>query len=438
MKIADERRAEEAEQELRAVLRTAKRVVIKVGSSSLTSAKTGVDNAKLVALVKTIARIYESGKEVVLISSGAIASGLAPLNFRRRPRILAHQQAAAAVGQGLLITRYHELLAAHGIVGAQVLLTVDDLTRRTSYTNALQTVEALLQLGTIPIVNENDTVATQELHFGDNDRLAALVAQLVQADYLVLLSDVDSLYTAHPQEPGAKPIHYVRDVAELAVDTSRIGSQVGTGGMTTKLQAAQITAAAGIPVVLANAQKLPELFADCAGFVSLPRVGTADGRARGSAGNSITTDGHSSEVCDSLDWRGARIGTVFAPTDKRRHRRELWLAYAAVACGALIVDAGAVHALTNRGASLLAAGIKEMLGDFAEGDPVDVQDVNGLVFARGIVNYSAEQLRNMIGKTNAELKVMAKRKSEATVDYERAVIHRDLLMLLPTAPVASQ
>lgn len=427
MKTTNERDLSEAEQELRAALRTAKRVVIKVGSSSLTSAKTGVDNAKLVALVKTIARIYESGKEVVLISSGAIASGLAPLGFSRRPRILAHQQAAAAVGQGLLITRYHELLAAHGIVGAQVLLTVDDLTRRTSYTNALQTVEALLQLGTIPIVNENDTVATQELNFGDNDRLAALVAQLVQADYLVLLSDVDSLYTAHPQEPGAQAIHYVHDVCELNVDTSRIGSKIGTGGMTTKLQAAQITAAAGIPVILANAQKLPELF-----FEPSLRELLACG---GSANRESKEPAFSTGIENS---REARIGTVFAPTDKRRHRRELWLAYASVARGKITVDEGAVHALTNRGASLLAAGMIAVAGDFAEGDPVDVQDMNGNVFARGIVNYSAEQLLKMVGKTSAELNASGKRKAKADTGAERAVIHRDLLMLLPGATAIAQ
>src|SRR3954465_820123 len=236
------------------------RIVVKVGSSSLSSAEGGLDGERADALGAALAAARARGSEVVLVSSGAIAAGLAPLSLPRRPRALAKQQAAASVGQGLLMHRYTEELARHGVVAGQVLLTLDDVTRRSHYRNAYQTFAKLLELGVLPIVNENDTVATTEIRFGDNDRLAALVAHLVHAELLVLLSDVDGLYDADPAAPGSTLLPEVRDPADLdAVRVGKAGAAgVGTGGMRTKIEAARIATGAGIPVVLAAAERVAD------------------------------------------------------------------------------------------------------------------------------------------------------------------------------------
>ena len=370
------------EVEVRAQVAQGRRLVIKVGSSSLSSAREGIDEQRVIDLVAALADAHDDGHDIVLISSGAIAAGLAPLGLRRRPRDLAHQQAAAAVGQGLLIERYTELFKNRGILVGQILLTVDDVTRQSNYSNALRTLGTLLRMGVVPIINENDTVATQEIRFGDNDRLAGLVAQLVRADAMVLLSDVDSLFTAHPDEPDAEPITFVADVEELRVDTSRIGSNIGSGGMTTKLQAAQIATGAGIPVVLANASALPAVLA------------------------------------------GKQVGTAFSPIDRRRPRRLLWLAHASMARGELHLDAGAVRAVKDRNASLLAAGITKVTGEFVAGDPVDLVTPGGEAFARGLVNFDAAELPAMLGRNSRDLA------ADLGVQYEREVVHRDALMLL--------
>ena len=226
----------------------ARRVVVKVGSTSLTTAEGGIDPERVRRLVAVLAETRRRGVEVVLVSSGAIAAGLAPLGLKRRPRALPAQQAAAAVGQGLLVQRYTADLADHGIVAGQVLLTADDVTRRSHYRNAHQTLAKLLELGVLPIVNENDTVATSEIRFGDNDRLAALVAHLVHADLLVLLSDVDGLYDGPPAAPGSRLVAEVALADDLAgVRVGKAGSAgIGTGGMRTKLDAARIATGAGI------------------------------------------------------------------------------------------------------------------------------------------------------------------------------------------------
>src|SRR4051812_672925 len=240
----------------RSSVSAAQRVVVKVGSSSLTTAAGGIDPARVRDLVDSLAGVRARGAHLVLVSSGAIAAGLAPLAFPRRPRDLARQQAAASVGQGLLVHRYTEEFARHGQVTGQVLLTVDDVTRRSHYRNAQRTFEKLRELGVVPIVNENDTVATTEIRFGDNDRLAALVAHLVHADLLVLLSDVDGLYDAPPHRAESRLVSEVRDPGEL--DGMRIGkggdAGLGTGGMQTKLEAAGIATGAGIPTVLTSTQ----------------------------------------------------------------------------------------------------------------------------------------------------------------------------------------
>jgi glutamate 5-kinase len=276
--------------------------------------------------------------------------------------------------------RYGDAFAVHGVTVGQVLLTVDDVTRQASYRNAVRTLSQLLEIGVLPIVNENDTVATHEIRFGDNDRLAALVAHLVTADALFLLSDVDALYTTAPSRPEAVRIAEVESVDDLDVDTSRRGSAVGTGGMATKLEAARIATAAGIPVVLGSAE----------------------------------------QAADAI--RGERIGTLFHPTGKRRPKRLLWLAFASQSRGSVVLDDGAVHALTERHASLLPAGIVQVTGDFTAGDPIKLLTHDGRLVGRGIVNYDAAELQSMIGFSTREL--VATRGPS----YDREVVHRDFLM----------
>ncbi len=351
--------------------------MVKVGSSSLTTAVGGLDRDRVDALVDALTSV---GAQVVLVSSGAIAAGLAPLGMGRRPRDLANQQAAASVGQGLLMRAYTEAFASRDRIVGQVLLTVDDVTRRTHYRNAYRTLHRLLDLGTVPIVNENDTVATEEIRFGDNDRLAALVASLVHADLLVLLSDVDALYTGNPSRPGARRIDEVRSDADLeGVSLGRAGrAGVGTGGMITKVEAARIATGAGIPVVLTAA----------------PLAAAA--------------------------LSGEAVGTFFHRVRERPAARLFWLAHATSPRGRLHLDPGAVRAVVGRRASLLAAGITAVDGTFAAGDPVDLVDTEGRPVARGLVNYDATELPALLGHSTMEL----------GPGYEKEVVHRDDMVLL--------
>jgi glutamate 5-kinase len=366
----------------------ASRVVVKVGSSSLTTASGGIDPDRVRALVDTLAELRARGAEVVLVSSGAIAAGLAPLGLLRRPRDLATQQAAASVGQGLLVHRYTEEFARHGQTVGQVLLTLDDVTRRSHYRNAYRTLAKLLEMGTVPIVNENDTVATTEIRFGDNDRLAALVAHLVHADLLLLLSDVDGLYDGHPSEPSAALLSEVSSEEDLeGITIGKAGAAgVGTGGMQTKVEAARIATGAGIPVVLTAADQ---------------------------AGPALA---------------GEQVGTMFHPTGRRRPTRLLWLAHATEPKGGVVLDEGAVRAVVERRASLLPAGITGVTGSFTAGDPVDLVDTAGRAVARGLVNYDSDELPGLIGRSTRELA------EELGSSYEREVVHRDDLVLL-TRPV---
>jgi glutamate 5-kinase len=369
---------------LRREVTDASRVVVKVGSSSLTTAEGGIDPGRVRDLVDALASLRARGAEVVLVSSGAIAAGLSPLALARRPRDLATQQAAASVGQGLLVHRYTEEFARHDVGVGQVLLTVDDVTRRSHYRNAYRTFAKLLELGVLPIVNENDTVATSEIRFGDNDRLAALVAHLVHADLLVLLSDVDGLYDGDPGSPGTTLLTDVGSDADLdGVTIGRTGpAGVGTGGMQTKVEAARIATGAGIPVVLTAGTRAGAVLA------------------------------------------GEPVGTMFHPTGKRRPTRLLWLAHATEAKGRLHLDEGAVRAVTERRASLLPAGISDVSGSFVAGDPVDLVDPAGAAVARGLVNYDSKELPDLLGRSTRDLA------RELGASYEREVVHRDDLVLL--------
>ena len=364
-------------------LRAAQRLVVKVGSSSLTTAGGALDHERLRALVDVIAARRRLGTQIVLVSSGAIAAGITPLGLLRRPRDLATQQAAASVGQGALVAAYSLAFGAHDLSVGQVLLTAEDVTRRSHYANARRTLDRLLDLGVVPVVNENDTVATHEIRFGDNDRLAALVAHLVHADALVLLSDVDALYDGPPSRPGTSRIPLVRRAVDLKnVKIRGSGSTVGSGGMATKIEAAGIASAAGITTMLTS----------------------TDQAARAMAGEDV--------------------GTVFVPTGSRRASRLLWLAHASTARGRLILDEGAVAAVVERRKSLLPAGIVSIEGRFGDGDPVDLCDPAGRPVARGLVNYDSTELPGLLGRSTHDLA------RELGPTYEREVVHRDDLVLL--------
>jgi glutamate 5-kinase len=360
------------------------RTVVKIGSSSLTTKTGSIDESRIEDLVATIAKRVTDGHQVLLVSSGAIATGMAPLGLLKRPKDLATQQAAASVGQGLLIARYTHAFAKHRLGVGQVLLTADDLMRRAHYRNAQRTLDRLLELGIVPIINENDTVATDEIRFGDNDRLAALVAHVCRASALILLSDVDGLYDGDPRKGGARKIESVSGPKDLEnVRAGKTGaSGVGRGGMSTKVDSALIATAAGIPTVVTSA----------------PHAAAA--------------------------LAGEQIGTYFAPTSQRPSTRLLWLAHAAVARGSLKLDDGAVEAITVRRASLLPAGITAAGGSFEAGDPVDLTDESGKPVARGLVNYDAKELPAIMGRSTRWLA------SKLGPEYEREVIHRDDLVIL--------
>jgi glutamate 5-kinase len=366
-----------------------RRLVVKVGTSNLVDGDGRVARSRLSKIVDQLAKATEDGRSCVLVSSGAIASGLAPLGLRRRPSAIPRQQAAAAVGQGLLMAEYGRLLARRGLIAAQILMTQDDFVRRQHFVNAQHTFEQLLSSGAVPVVNENDTVATEEISLGDNDRLAALVAVMVRADLLVLLSDVDGIYTRDPRR-GGRLIPEVVD--PLGVDATGTGSAHGRGGMSSKLEAAGMATAAGIPTVVANGSRrdvLTEILADAP-------VGT---------------------------WLPARAG--------RERARRAWVAFVAEPRGRIEVDAGAERAVREAGRSLLAAGVLSVQGAFDAGDIVEISAPQGRPFARGVVNYSSGQLLQVAGRSSAQLAALG------VTSSDREVVHRDELVLSKADPWTS-
>ena len=374
-------------------LRAAGRVVVKIGTNALTNATGRFDPGHFAALADDLLRVAEE-RELVVVSSGAIALGAEALGYASRPRDIPGKQACAAVGQSRLMHAYEEAFARRSRKVAQVLLTHEDVQDRRRYLNARHALARLLDARVVPIVNENDTVSIAEIKFGDNDTLAALVAGLVEADALVVLSDVEGLFTADPRkDPSARLLSEVRDVdpAVLALSGGS-ASPLGTGGMATKVRAAARVAELGIRAVICSGQE--------GGVVS--RV-----------------------------LSGAAVGTLFEPREGKRSARDAWIAHALRPKGRLIVDAGARRAVVELKKSLLPSGIRSVEGDFDKGDPVDLADESGAVFARGLATYDAEEMKRIAGRKSGEI--------EAILGYRYLdeAVHRDDLVELEADRVAS-
>ncbi|WP_414543592.1 glutamate 5-kinase [Nostoc sp. CCY0012] len=366
-----------------------KTIVVKIGTSSLTQPETGqLALSTIATLVETLCYLRRQGHRVILVSSGAVGVGCARLGLTERPKAIALKQAVAAVGQGRLMRVYDDLFTTLQQPIAQVLLTRSDLVQRSRYLNIYNTFRELLGLGVIPVVNENDTVAVDELKFGDNDTLSALVASLVEADWLFLLTDVDKLYSADPRSvPDAQPISLVtslQELAELQVQTGSQGSQWGTGGMVTKIAAARIAIAAGVRTVI--------------------------------------TQGRFPHNIEKI-IQGEPLGTHFQPQPEPTSARKRWIAYGLIPTGKLYLDTGAIAAIAQSGKSLLAAGIKAVEGEFDTQEAVQLCDTQGNEIARGLVNYSSDELQKIRGCHSREI--------AAILGYVGAetVIHRDNLVL---------
>jgi glutamate 5-kinase len=371
----------------KAILRRARRIVVKIGSQILSS-PSGIEEGRLKGLVRELAALHDDRKEVVVVSSGAVAAGMTQLGRDRRPKTIPEKQALAAVGQIRLMALYERAFSKFDKRVAQVLLTAADLANRQRYLNAKHTFQRLLQLSITPIVNENDTVAVEEMKFGDNDHLSALVATLLEADLLLILSDVGGVYDCDPGiDKNAVLLPLIKDIRTVKTKVcTRTRSAFGTGGIATKLGAAEEAAAAGIPTVITSGL--------VAGAIS--RVFDADGEQ----------------------------GTLVLPDNNRLTNRKHWIAYNLRPAGDVVVDSGAQEALVQKNKSLLPSGLKEVHGSFGVGECVRCLDLNGREFARGLTNYSAHELNQIKGLHTSRI--------ERVLGYKALdeIIHRDDLVLI--------
>lgn len=369
------------------IVKDAKRVVIKVGSRLVAAKETGLNSERIDRLASELAGLKTQGKEIVMVSSGAIVCGIEKLGLKEYPKSLPIKQAAAAVGQSRLMWAYEKAFEKEGQKVAQVLLTREDLTHRARFLNSRHTLTALLEFGVVPIINENDTVAVDEIRFGDNDSLAGMVAHLVDADLLVILSDVEGFYTEDPRRnPTATLMSVVPEVtADIERRAGGTTSFEGTGGMRTKVQAAKTAATYGVATAIINGERQGLLAAL---------------------------------------FDGQEVGTLFLPKGQRLTNRKHWIAYTVRTKGRLTLDDGAVEALTRKGKSLLPSGITAVHGDFESGDAVACQDRSGREFAKGLVNYSSEAIAKIKGLKTGDIQ-----KTLGYKDYDE-VIHRDNLVIL--------
>jgi len=362
-------------QDYKSLITNAHRIVIKVGTSTLTH-NTGV---------RQLTDLHYQDIEVLLVSSGAVGAGMGKLGLKEKPKTIPDKQAAAAVGQGILMHIYEKLFAEYGQIVAQLLLTRADIADRKRFLNARNTLLTLLNKGVIPIINENDTVVVEEIKFGDNDTLAALVAGLVDADLLILLSDIDGLYTSDPRkDPEACLIKVVEEVTPEIQDLagSAADSKIACGGMATKISAAKIAVNAGLPMIIANGSQ-PDIIREI--------------------------------------HQGAEVGTLFLPREVKPHTRKRWIAFGSDIKGKIWVDMGARKAILKNGKSLLPSGINKIEGDFMPGNVVSIVDAEAKEFARGIVNYSAQEIDRIKGIQSKEIHNVLGYK-----DYDE-IIHRDNL-----------
>ncbi len=369
------------------LVQSARLVVVKVGTGVLSGpAGSGIDRRRIEQLAEDLALLHKRGKQVILVSSGAIGAGMGILGWTQRPRELARSQAAAAVGQGHLMQSYTTAFSRHGINVAQVLLTREDLINRRRYLNARQTMRALLKEGVLPVVNENDTVSVEEIRFGDNDELSALVAQLMDAELLVILTDVDG-FEMREIHGHREPVPLVERITpEMERSAGGTSRETSSGGMISKLHAARIVMASGIGMLLANGAK-PGIL------------------------KTLLLDGH-------------LTGTFFLPSRKGRlGGRKRWLAFTAKPRGQVRVDAGAKRALVSEGRSLLASGVRTVLGPFLRGDLVSVRDEEGREFARGLINYPDAELDRIRGMRSEAIATLLGRRAEE-------VVHRDSMVIL--------
>ena len=371
-----------------AYLSKTKRVVLKLGSAVLT-APDGLNQPLIQLLVGEIGRLLSGEREFIIVSSGAIAAGCRKLGLESRPTGIPQAQAVAAAGQSTLILTYEEAFAEFGLKVAQILLTHDDLESRHRFLNARNTLLTLLQWRVVPIINENDTVVTDELKFGDNDNLAALICNLAGADLLILLTDTDGLYDKDPREhPDARLIHLVETIdAGIEKAAGKRPGTLGRGGMVSKLSAAKKAGAAGLPTLIANG----------------------------------LTPGILGKI-----FAGEEVGTLFLPQEQKLSSRQYWLAYNVTPKGAILVDYGAREALVNRNKSLLPAGILEVFGGFRKGDAVHLMDAEGKPFAVGLTNYSAREITRIKGRQSQEIAQTL----GGPKGYDE-VIHRDNLVIFP-------
>jgi glutamate 5-kinase len=358
--------------------------VIKIGTSSITLPSGELDEAALVKLADDLAGARAEGRRVVLVMSGAIAAGMPALGLTTRPTDIGTLQAIAAVGQPRLLERMSALLGKHDVVAGQVLLTPYDFFHRSQYLHARVTLQHLLDLGVLPIVNENDTVADDEIRYGDNDRLAALVSHMLGADVLLMLTDTAGVFTADPRRNDEASL--IEEIVEIDAALEQVvggaGTERGSGGMASKLAAAKIAAWSGVRAVIASA--------------ALPGV-----------------------VSDAL--AGRSVGTSFAPRAQRLASRKLWIAFARASEGTITVDAGARRALVEGGKSLLPAGVRDVDGDFDTDASVEIVDDGGTVFAKGLCRYTSRQLESYRGRRTADL----------PEGFPHEVVHRDDLVVLP-------
>ncbi len=365
----------------------AQRIVVKVGTSTLTHETGKLNFFRIERLVRELSDLVNQGKEIVLVSSGAVGAGMERLGLTEKPKTIPEKQAAAAVGQGVLLHVYEKIFAEYGQTVGQVLLTREDSVKRSRYVNSRNTLLQLLAMGVIPIINENDAVAVDELKIGDNDTLSAMVGTIVDADLIIILSDVDGVYTANPQtNPEAKLLSEIVDITpEIDELAGGPGTLRGTGGMYTKIQAAKIAVNAGIALVIAS--------------------GTQDGVVR--------------EILTGQD-----VGTLFPSKHNRLQVRKSWLAFGSRIAGDVQVDSGCAKAIVKTGSSLLAAGIVKVQGEFEQGKTIRILDPNGRELARGLSNYSSSEIERIRGKHTDEISSVLGYK---TTDE---VVHRDHLVLM--------